>query len=136
MNCSDITRMFYITDRVKELIKFKGFQVPPASLEGLLASHPKVKDVAVIGVYSKSVASEVPRAYVVPVGQPSQELAEELIKFVSDRVAQHKRLRGGVRFIEEVPKSPSGKILRRYLRDEAKKESSDPMEDAKLKAVL
>jgi 4-coumarate--CoA ligase len=120
--------MFYITDRVKELIKFKGFQVPPASLEGLLASHPKVRDVAVIGLYSKSIASEVPRAYVVPVGPPSRELAEELVKFVHDRVARHKRLRGGVKFIDEIPKSPSGKILRRLLREWAKSETEDPIE--------
>ncbi|KAK4935923.1 hypothetical protein LTR66_015398, partial [Elasticomyces elasticus] len=57
---------FYITDRIKELIKYKGFQVPPAELEGLLASHPKVDDVAVLGVYRADLASEVPRAYVVP----------------------------------------------------------------------
>jgi acyl-coenzyme A synthetase/AMP-(fatty) acid ligase len=139
--------MFYITDRVKELIKYKGppsspfdyflvtlpatnvsgFQVPPASLEGLLASHPKVLDVAVIGIYSPSLASEVPRAYIVPSVAASKELADELIKFVYDRVAQHKRLRGGVRFIEEVPKSGSGKILRRVLKEEAKKEEGDPM---------
>jgi 4-coumarate--CoA ligase len=139
--------MFYITDRVKELIKFKGmstgyviltigFQVPPASLEGLLASHPKVKDIAVIGIYSKSIASEVPRAYVVPVEEPSESLAKELIKYVHDRVAQHKRLRGGVKFIEEVPKSASGKILRRVLKAEAKKDTSDPMLNNELKSKL
>ncbi|KAL8749107.1 MAG: hypothetical protein Q9184_006937, partial [Pyrenodesmia sp. 2 TL-2023] len=57
---------FYITDRVKELIKYKGFQVPPAELEGLLTSHPKINDVAVVGLYDKAQATEVPRAYVVP----------------------------------------------------------------------
>ena len=113
-----------------------GFQVPPASLEGLLASHPKVRDVAVIGAYSKSIASEVPRAYIVPVPEPSDALANELIKFVHDRVAQHKRLRGGVKFIEEIPKTPSGKILRRVLKEEAKKDKSDPMEDAFLQSKL
>jgi 4-coumarate--CoA ligase len=104
-----------------------GFQVPPASLEGLLASHPKVQDVAVIGVYSKSIASEVPRAYIVPKDKQSEELAKELIKFVYDRVAQHKRLRGGVIFIDAIPKSASGKIMRRFLRETAKKENKDPM---------
>jgi 4-coumarate--CoA ligase len=113
-----------------------GFQVPPASLEGLLASHPKVKDVAVIGIYSKSIASEVPRAYVVPAQEPSDELKQELIKFVYDRVAQHKRLRGGIEFIEEVPKSASGKIFRRVLKEEAKKDTSDPMEASQIKAKL
>ena len=106
-----------------------GFQVPPASLEGLLASHPKVKDVAVVGIYSKSMASEVPRAYVVPIAKPSTDLAKVLIEFVHVRVAPHKRLRGGVKFIEEVLKSASGKILRRVLRDMAKEDPSDPMED-------
>lgn len=57
---------FYITDRVKELIKYKGFQVAPAELEGLLATHPKVNDVAVIGIYDGAQATEIPRAYVVP----------------------------------------------------------------------
>jgi 4-coumarate--CoA ligase len=104
-----------------------GFQVPPASLEGLLASHPRVLDVAVIGVYSKSIASEVPRAYVVPVGKPSNSLAKELIKFVHDRVAHHKRLRGGIIFIDVVPRSPSGKILRRVLKERAKKDPKVPM---------
>jgi 4-coumarate--CoA ligase len=139
-------RMFYITDRVKELIKFKGisrkvrltigFQVPPASLEGLLASHPKVRDVAVIGIYSQSIASEVPRAYVVPGSPPSDELAKELVQFVYERVAQHKRLRGGVKFIDEIPKSASGKILRRVLKELAKKDTSDPMEGEQDKAKL
>src|SRR5271167_1005214 len=104
-----------------------GFQVPPASLEGLLASHPKVKDVAVIGIYSKSIASEVPRAYIVPAEEPTKFLANELIKYVHERVAQHKRLRGGVKFIEEVPKSASGKILRQVLRETAKRDPTDPM---------
>ena len=106
-------------------------------LEGLLASHPSVQDVAVIGIYSKSIASEVPRAYIVPTTKPSKGLANELCKFVHERVAQHSRLRGGVRFIQEVPKSASGKILRRILKDEAKKDPNDPMEeDGKVKAKL
>jgi len=113
-----------------------GFQVPPASLEGLLASHPKVRDVAVIGIYSKSIASEVPRAYVVPGPEPSDALADELIKFVHDRVSQHKRLRGGVKFIKEVPKSASGKILRRVLKESAKKETTDPMMETQVKAKI
>jgi 4-coumarate--CoA ligase len=113
-----------------------GFQVPPASLEGLLASHPKVRDVAVIGIYSKSIASEVPRAYVVPGPEPSEALADELIKFVHDRVAQHKRLRGGVVFIQEVPKSGSGKILRRVLKEKSKEDTTDPTEKKQVKAKL
>jgi len=114
----------------------EGFQVPPAALEGLLASHPKVKDVAVIGLYSKSIASEVPRAYVVPATEPSHELSKELVKFVHDNVAQHKRLRGGCVFVDEIPKNASGKILRRVLKEEAKKDPGDPMEPKGIKAKL
>ena len=113
-----------------------GFQVPPAHLEGLLASHPKVLDVAVIGLYSKSIASEVPRAYIVPAENPSHSLASELIKFVHDRVAHYKRLRGGIVFIKAVPKSPSGKILRRVLKEEAKKDIGDPLITNQVRARL
>ena len=113
-----------------------GFQVPPAALEGLLASHPKVNDAAVIGIYSPSLASEVPRAYVVPVGEPSEQLAKELVRYVHERVAQHKRLRGGVVFIDEVPKSGSGKILRRLLKEKAKEDKRDPMERTQVKAKM
>ncbi|KAI9814868.1 MAG: hypothetical protein M1832_005670 [Thelocarpon impressellum] len=115
---------FYITDRVKELIKYKGFQVPPAELEGLLAAHPKVSDVAVIGLYSPDVASEVPRAYVLPAPgvERSAKTADEIARWLQDRVAGHKRLRGGVRFVDEVPKSASGKILRRLLKARAEAE--------------
>ena len=109
---------FYITDRVKELIKYKGFQVAPAELEGLLASHPKIADVAVIGVYRGEIASEVPLAYVVPSqgAERGPALQREIVEWLAGRVAQHKRLRGGVRFCDEIPKSASGKILRRLLR--------------------
>ncbi|BFZ63398.1 hypothetical protein YB2330_004520 [Saitoella coloradoensis] len=113
----------FITDRVKELIKYKGFQVPPAELEGVIISHPAVKDVAVIGVYDATQATELPRAYVVlkdSVKGKEREMEKDIVAFVRGRVAKHKRLRGGVRFVEEVPKSPSGKILRRKLRDEVK----------------
>lgn len=115
---------FYITDRVKELIKYKGFQVPPAELEGMLASHPKVNDVAVIGVYSKEQATEEPRAYVVPAPgvEASKETAKDITDWLQAKVANHKRLRGGVRFVDEIPKSVSGKILRRVLKVRAQEE--------------
>lgn len=118
---------FYITDRVKELIKYKGFQVAPAELEGLLISHPSVDDVAVIGVWKKDEATEVPRAYVVP--KPGVEgnakTAENIKDWLQAKVAQHKRLRGGVRFVDEVPKSASGKILRRLLKVKAEDEEKN-----------
>lgn len=115
---------FYITDRVKELIKYKGFQVPPAELEGLLISHPMVNDVAVIGIYNKDQATELPRAYIVP--KPGVEggpkTADDVMQWLQAKVANHKRLRGGVRFVDEVPKSASGKILRRLLKLKAQEE--------------
>ncbi|KAL2045451.1 hypothetical protein ABVK25_012095 [Lepraria finkii] len=115
---------FYITDRVKELIKYKGFQVPPAELEGLLISHPMVNDVAVVGVYNKDQATEVPRAYIVPKPgvEGSPKTAEDIMKWLQAKVADHKRLRGGVRFVDKVPKSASGKILRRLLKTQAQEE--------------
>ena len=112
----------FITDRVKELIKYKGFQVAPAELEGLLASHPLVDDVAVIGLYDRTQATEVPRAYVVRRQVPNQVSERELAEWLAARVAPHKRLRGGIRFIDAVPKSPSGKILRRVLKARAEEE--------------
>jgi 4-coumarate--CoA ligase len=119
---------FYITDRVKELIKYSGFQVPPAELEGLLLSHPKIVDVAVTGVHSKERQTELPRAYVVlKEGEKEcKETAEEIAKWLEAKVASHKKLRGGVHFIKEIPKSVSGKILRRVLRDQAKEEEERP----------
>lgn len=124
---------FYITDRVKELIKYKGFQVPPAELEGKLMDHPGINDVAVIGVYDEEQHTEVPRAYVVASqGKSSEKDAEEIVQWLAGKVANHKRLRGGVRFIDEVPKSAAGKILRRLLKDKAKEEAAGKKVKAKL----
>lgn len=115
---------FYITDRVKELIKYNGFQVAPAELEGLLATHPLINDIAVVGVYDKSQATEVPRAYVVlrPGIEASEKAETEIVDWLGAKVANHKKLRGGVRFVDIVPKSASGKILRRLLKAKAEKE--------------
>src|ERR671919_1284099 len=104
---------FYISDRLKELIKYKGFQVPPAELEALLVSHPAVSDAAVIGVPDEE-AGELPKAFVVPAADDLD--AEELMAWVGERVAPQKRIRR-VETIDEIPKSPSGKILRRMLAD-------------------
>ena len=110
----DAAHRFYIVDRLKELIKVKGFQVAPAELEDLLRLNKKVQDVAVIGVPHERYG-EVPRAYVVKAA--SVELSEaELHEFVNAEVAEFKQLRGGVEFIEQIPKSPAGKILRRELK--------------------
>ncbi|MDH4307520.1 MAG: AMP-binding protein, partial [Acidimicrobiia bacterium] len=105
----------YVVDRLKELIKYKGFQVPPAELESLLLTHPAVADAAVIG-RSDDEAGEIPVGYVVL--KPGQEAsAEDIMAFVAGQVAHYKQVRE-VRFLDAIPKSASGKILRRLLRDE------------------
>ena len=105
---------YSIVDRVKELIKYKGFQVPPAELEALLLTHPQIADCAVIGIPDDE-AGELPKAFIVTA--PGQELsAEDVQEFVADKVASYKKIRI-VEFIDEIPKSASGKILRRFLRD-------------------
>jgi acyl-CoA synthetase (AMP-forming)/AMP-acid ligase II len=113
---------FFIVDRAKELIKYKGFQVPPAELEALLLTHANVADAAVIP-YPDDEAGEIPKAFVVLKGEAN---AEELMDFVAERVAPYKRIRL-LEFIDKIPKSPSGKILRRVLVEaerERKKEEN------------
>jgi acyl-CoA synthetase (AMP-forming)/AMP-acid ligase II len=105
---------FTIVDRLKELIKYKGFQVPPAELEALLVTHPDVADVAVIGVPDDE-AGELPKAFIV-LKAGAGASAEDLQAFVAANVAHYKQVRQ-VAFVDEIPKSASGKILRRLLRD-------------------
>jgi acyl-CoA synthetase (AMP-forming)/AMP-acid ligase II len=107
---TDAEGYFYIVDRLKEFIKYKGFQVAPAELEALLLSHPAVADVAVIPVPDEE-AGEVPKAFVVA---KCDVAAADLIEFVALNVAAFKRVRA-IEFIDQIPKSPSGKILRREL---------------------
>jgi acyl-CoA synthetase (AMP-forming)/AMP-acid ligase II len=104
---------FEIVDRVKELIKYKGFQVAPAELEAILITHPQVADCAVIGVADEE-AGELPKAFVVPAGDDLD--TDALAAFVAEQVAPHKRVRA-IELVAEIPKSPSGKILRRLLRE-------------------
>jgi acyl-CoA synthetase (AMP-forming)/AMP-acid ligase II len=106
--------VFSIVDRVKELIKYKGYQVPPAELEALLLTHEKVADVAVIGV-KDAEGEEVPKAFVVRQESGADLTAEEVMAFVAERIAPHKKIRV-VEFIDQIPKSASGKILRKDLR--------------------
>lgn len=103
---------FFIVDRLKELIKYKGLQVAPAELEALLLQHPAIADAAVVG-FPDAEAGEIPRAFVVT---RSPLTADALMAWVAERVAPYKKIRK-VDFIEAIPKSPSGKILRRLLRD-------------------
>ena len=110
--------LLYIIDRKKELVKYKGHQVAPAELEALLTSHPLIADAAVIGVEGEG--TELPRAYVVA---DKKKITEEGIqRFVKDNLATYKQLRGGVIFVPAIPKSPSGKILRKDLRAMASRE--------------
>jgi acyl-CoA synthetase (AMP-forming)/AMP-acid ligase II len=113
----DEEQWFYIVDRTKELIKYKGMQVAPAELEALLLTHPAVLDCAVIRKADEE-AGEVPKAYVVlkPDEASRATTADALMGWVAQRVAPHKRIRH-VEFIDQIPKSASGKILRRVLID-------------------
>jgi acyl-CoA synthetase (AMP-forming)/AMP-acid ligase II len=106
--------VFTIVDRVKELIKYKGYQVPPAELEALLLTHDKIADAAVIGVRDDE-GEEVPKAFVVRQESGADLTAEDVMTFVAERIAPHKKVRV-VEFIDQIPKSASGKILRKDLR--------------------
>ncbi|KAA9150257.1 4-coumarate--CoA ligase family protein [Amycolatopsis acidicola] len=107
----DENGVFWIVDRLKELIKYKGYQVAPAELEAVLLTHPDVLDAAVVGV-PHAEGGEAPKAFVVTRGPVT---AGELMAFVAERVAPYKKVRM-VEFTGEIPRSPSGKILRRLLK--------------------
>ncbi|KAF1815701.1 amp dependent CoA ligase [Eremomyces bilateralis CBS 781.70] len=113
---------YWVTDRLKEMVKYKGFQVAPSELEDLLLGHPDVVDAAVCGVYVEAEATEVPVAYVSlvegkagVVGEERRRVLEGIRGWLDGRVGGYKRLRGGVHHLQELPKTPSGKILRREL---------------------
>ncbi|MGO9750558.1 MAG: AMP-binding enzyme, partial [Solirubrobacteraceae bacterium] len=101
-----------IVDRIKELIKYKGYPIAPAELEAVLLTHPAILDAAVIPLPDEA-AGEVPKAFVVTTGSITPD---EVIRFVAERVAPFKKLRT-VEIIEQIPKAASGKILRRVLID-------------------
>nr|CAG8566763.1 13537_t:CDS:10 [Entrophospora candida] len=114
----------FLVDRIKELIKYKGSQVAPAELESVLLTNPIISDAAVVGIYSEQDATELPVAYVVLQNlPPDHQQTKKLIQdHVAEKVAPHKKLRGGVYIIDKIPKSPSGKILRKDLRERLKSE--------------
>lgn len=139
--CDEKTKKWYIVDRKKvskttwhcrdrlsltplqELIKVRGFQVAPPELEGVLLSHPDIIDCAVIGVQFTRDESEFPRAYVVRrPGSDNRINEEDVKKFLAERLIYYKRLDGGVVFMDAIPKTASGKILKRSLREQASKE--------------
>jgi len=110
----DADGYMFIVDRLKELIKFKGFQVAPAELEAMLVSHPGIIDAAVIGLPDPE-AGELPIAFVIATDPAPSE--DEIKAFLSGTLATYKQIHR-VEFVEEIPKSASGKILRRVLRDQ------------------
>ncbi|XP_011098731.1 4-coumarate--CoA ligase-like 1 isoform X2 [Sesamum indicum] len=104
----------FIVDRIKELIKYKGFQVAPAELEAILLSHPSVEDAAVVGIPDDE-AGEIPAACVV-MNNKAKESEEDMMGYVSSNVASYKRVRV-LQFVDAIPKSPSGKIMRRLIKE-------------------
>ncbi|KAH8699235.1 hypothetical protein BGW36DRAFT_293241 [Talaromyces proteolyticus] len=122
--CDQVTRKWYIVDRKKELIKVRGFQVAPPELEAVLLSHPQIVDAAVIGLSIPGADGELPRAYVVrrPGPAGSQLTESEVKEYLSTRLAKYKSLTGGVKFVDTIAKNASGKILKRLLREDSKKD--------------
>lgn len=113
---------YYVTDRLKEMIKYKGFQVAPSELEDLLIQHPEVIDAAVCAVYDEAQATEVPLAYVSLKSEHLEKphhqrhsILEGIHEWIDGKVAGYKRLRGGVHHLQQLPKTASGKILRKEL---------------------
>lgn len=126
--CDAKTGKWYIVDRKKELIKVRGFQVAPPEIEAVLLSHPLIMDAAVIGVTfpgeSDKEIVEHPRAFVVRQPVPeSKNLTEKSVQeFAGEKLAKYKYLSGGVIFVDAIPKNASGKILKRVLREQSKKD--------------
>ncbi|KAL2218109.1 putative amp dependent CoA ligase [Thermoascus aurantiacus ATCC 26904] len=127
----DENNNFWVTDRLKEMIKYKGFQVAPSELEDLLLQHPDVTDAAVCSTYDYAQATELPLAYVSLKGEhaalPKEQkdkILDGIRKWHDARVAGYKKLRGGIFHLQNLPKTPSGKILRRYLPVKLKERES------------
>ncbi|KAL9108242.1 MAG: hypothetical protein Q9227_006980 [Pyrenula ochraceoflavens] len=120
----DTDGKFYIVDRLKELIKVKGLQVAPAELEALLLEHPDIADAAVCGL-PWGEDDERPLAYIVlkEGKEGGQRTKQNVRKWVEERTSRHKWLEGGVEFVDTVPKNPSGKILRKELRERARRKA-------------
>lgn len=110
-----------INDRIKEMIKYKGLQVIPSELEGKLLEHNDIEDCAVTARYDEKQATELPVAFIVlkqgVKSQPSEDCINGIHRWINAKVANYKRLRGGIYIVDSIPKSPSGKILRRQLRE-------------------
>lgn len=118
----DKNQNIWITDRLKEMIKYKGFHIAPSELEDILLRHPEVTDAAVCAVYDDSQATEVPLAYVSLsprtaglASSEKQDVLDEINGWIDGQLAGYKKLRGGVFHLQTLPKTPTGKILRRLL---------------------
>ncbi|PLN75173.1 putative phenylacetyl-CoA ligase [Aspergillus taichungensis] len=118
----DTNGNLYLTDRAKDMIKYKGYQIAPTELEDILLGHPHVKDAAVIGVANEDLQTEVPLAYLVlqDAAHETEAMAVSILSSLKDRVAHYKHLRGGIVWIPQVPKSAAGKVLKRELKDRVK----------------
>ncbi|KAF9806749.1 hypothetical protein IEO21_08558 [Rhodonia placenta] len=135
----------FILDRIKELLKVKGYQVAPAELEGHLLDHPDVADVCVVGL-PDDYSGELPLAFVVPSTKATERIKRDpaeaervravLMKHVADAKVHYKRLAGGVEFVESIPKNPSGKLLRRVLRERAREMQKQGKLSSKPRAKL
>lgn len=116
----DEEEFFYIVDRIKDMIKVKGFQVAPTELEEVIRGCRGVLDVAVIGI-KDDVLGEAPKAFIVrkpeSIDEDENKLKESIHDFLKEKVATYKQLSGGIVFVEELPKNPTGKILRKELRN-------------------
>jgi 4-coumarate--CoA ligase len=110
----DKNKMLYMTDRLKEMIKVKGYQVAPAELEAILRSHPNISDAAVIGI-AHAIHGEVPKAFIVPKSKSIN--IQHIHEFVASKVAPYKKLVGGISIVNDIPKNAAGKILRRQLKE-------------------
>lgn len=126
-------------NRKKELIKVRGFQVAPIELEGALLTHADIVDAAVIGVPAKKLSDgEAPRGYVVVRPEMKGKVSrEEVGRHMRERVAGYKQLTGGIVFVESIPKTASGKILKRVLKEQAVEEmKAEGMRDRAVKGKL
>ncbi|KAH7913982.1 hypothetical protein BJ138DRAFT_1170978 [Hygrophoropsis aurantiaca] len=129
----------FVLDRIKEMLKVRGYQVAPAELEGCLLDHPDVADTCVVSIQD-DYSGELPLAFVVlhpeaakraaSDSQSAEQIKQSIMKHVADNKVSYKKLAGGVEFIESIPKNPSGKLLRRVLRDKAR--AMKPKSKAKL----
>lgn len=113
----------WVIDRLKEIMKVNGFQVAPAELEGCILDHPFVADCCVVGV-PDAYSGEIPLAFVVlaesACSNHNADVAQDIMQHVAKNKVAYKHLRGGVEFVDSIPKNPSGKLLRRVLREKAR----------------